>query len=67
MTERDLRERMAMHGKSLFDRGFTCGSSGNLSVRLPDGILVTPTNSCLGRIDPRSNLQAKLGRRIDRG
>lgn len=50
--ERELRERITMHGKSLFDRGFTCGSSGNISVRLPDGILVTPTNSCLGRIDP---------------
>ena len=52
MSERDLRERMAMHGKSLFERGFTCGSSGNISVRLPDGILVTPTNSCMGRLDP---------------
>ena len=52
MSERELRERIAMHGKSLFDRGYTCGSSGNISVRLPDGILVTPTNSCLGRIDP---------------
>ena len=52
MSERELRERIAMHGKSLFERGCTCGSSGNISVRLPDGILVTPTNSCLGRIDP---------------
>lgn len=52
MSERDLRERVAMHGKSLFERGFTCGSSGNISVRLPDGMLVTPTNSCLGRLDP---------------
>ncbi len=52
MSEREIRERMAMHGKSLFDRGYTCGSSGNISVRLPDGILVTPTNSCLGRLDP---------------
>lgn len=52
MSERELRERIAMHGKSLFDRGFTCGSSGNISVRLTDGILVTPTNSCLGRLDP---------------
>ena len=52
MSERGIRERIAMHGKSLFDRGFTCGSSGNISVRLPDGILVTPTNSCLGRLDP---------------
>ncbi len=50
MTEREIRERIAVHGKSLFERGFTCGSSGNLSVRLPDGILVTPTNSCLGRL-----------------
>ncbi len=52
MSERELRERMALHGKSLFDRGYTCGSSGNISVRLPDGVLVTPTNSCLGRLDP---------------
>ena len=52
MTEREIREQIAMHGKSLFDRGFTCGSSGNISVRLPDGMLVTPTNCCLGRLDP---------------
>ncbi len=52
MSERDLRERMVMHGKSMFDRGLTVGSSGNISVRLPDGMLVTPTNSCLGRLDP---------------
>ena len=52
MSERELRERIAVHGKSLFDRGFTSGSSGNISVRLPDGLLVTPTNSCLGRLDP---------------
>lgn len=51
-TERELRERIAMHGKSIFDRGLTAGSSGNISVRLPDGMLVTPTNSCLGRLDP---------------
>ncbi|MCR9199974.1 MAG: aldolase [Planctomycetaceae bacterium] len=52
MTERDLRERIAEQGASLFDRGLTAGSSGNISVRLPDGMLVTPTNSCLGRLDP---------------
>jgi 3-dehydro-4-phosphotetronate decarboxylase len=51
-TERELREQMAMHGKSLYDRGLTPGSSGNISVRLPDGMLITPTNSCLGRLDP---------------
>ena len=52
MSERDLRERIAEHGRSLYDRGLTPGSSGNISVRLPDGMLITPTNSCLGRLDP---------------
>ncbi|MEM0914753.1 MAG: 3-oxo-tetronate 4-phosphate decarboxylase [Planctomycetota bacterium] len=52
MSERDLREGIAMHGRSIFDRGLTIGSSGNISVRLPDGMLITPTNSCLGRLDP---------------
>ncbi len=52
MSERELREQMALHAKSLFDRGYTCGSSGNISVRLADGMLVTPTNSCFGRLDP---------------
>lgn len=51
-SERELREQIAMHGKSLFERGLTGGATGNISVRLPDGLLVTPTNSCLGRIDP---------------
>lgn len=50
--ENRLRERIALHGKSLFDRGYGCGSSGNISVRLEDGILVTPTNSSMGRLDP---------------
>ncbi|MCD0460437.1 3-oxo-tetronate 4-phosphate decarboxylase [Roseiconus lacunae] len=54
MSERELREQMAMHGKSMFDRGLTMGSSGNLSVKLPDGYLVTPTNCCLGRLDPEA-------------
>ena len=51
MSERELRERMVDHGRSLFERGLTSGSSGNLSVRLPDGVLITPTNSCLGRLE----------------
>jgi ribulose-5-phosphate 4-epimerase/fuculose-1-phosphate aldolase len=46
------REQMCLLGKSMFDRGLTVGSSGNLSVRTDDGWLMTPTNSCLGRLDP---------------
>lgn len=52
MTESQLRESLALFGRSLYERGYAHGSSGNLSVRLPDGLLVTPTNSCLGRLDP---------------
>ena len=42
MSESALREQIALFGKSLFDRGYGCGSSGNISVRLEDGLLVTP-------------------------
>jgi 3-dehydro-4-phosphotetronate decarboxylase len=47
-----LREQMVRWGKSLFERGLTAGSSGNLSARLDDGFLVTPTNACLGFLNP---------------
>lgn len=48
-----LREQITVYGQSLFDRGLTMGSSGNISVRLADGgWLMTPTNACLGRLDP---------------
>ncbi|KXS37713.1 3-oxo-tetronate 4-phosphate decarboxylase [Modicisalibacter tunisiensis] len=48
-----LREQIATLGRSLFDRGLTMGSSGNISVRTDDGgWLMTPTNACLGRLDP---------------
>jgi ribulose-5-phosphate 4-epimerase/fuculose-1-phosphate aldolase len=50
--ERDLRNAIVRWGRSLFERGFTVGSSGNISVRLDDGYLVTPTNSCMGFLDP---------------
>jgi len=53
MTETQLRERICLLAKSMFDRGLTVGSSGNISVRCDDGkLLVTPTESCLGRLDP---------------
>lgn len=52
MNETTLREQITLYGKSLFDRGLTMGSSGNISVRVDDGWLMTPTNACLGRLDP---------------
>ncbi|MFG6177757.1 3-oxo-tetronate 4-phosphate decarboxylase [Halomonas sp. THAF12] len=61
------RERIAVMGKSLFDRGLTMGSSGNISVRLEDGgWLMTPTNACLGRLDPaRISRLDRDGRLLD--
>jgi len=52
MKEDALCEQIALLGKSLYDRGLAHGSAGNISVRLADGWLMTPTNSCLGRLDP---------------
>jgi len=50
--EAALRDEIVAFGRSLFERGLTAGSSGNISVRLDDGWLLTPTNACLGRLDP---------------
>jgi ribulose-5-phosphate 4-epimerase/fuculose-1-phosphate aldolase len=53
MSETALREQICRFGASLFQRGLTPGSSGNISVRLDDGgWLITPTNSCMGFLDP---------------
>lgn len=52
-TESRLREQVCLMAKSIFDRGLTGGSSGNISVRLEDGgLLVTPTGSSMGALDP---------------
>ncbi len=51
-AEARLREDMARLAKSLFDRGFSVGSAGNISARVVDGLLMTPTNACLGFLDP---------------
>ncbi len=65
MTESKIRDRIAELGKSIFDRGMTAGSSGNISVQLDDGWLLTPTNSCLGRLDPaRISKLAPDGRHV---
>jgi ribulose-5-phosphate 4-epimerase/fuculose-1-phosphate aldolase len=51
-SEHRLRERLCATARSLFERGLTHGSTGNLSVRLPDGYLMTPTGASLGDLDP---------------
>ena len=52
MNEHALRESVCRCGKMLHERGLATGSSGNISVRLDDGWLLTPTNASLGALDP---------------
>ena len=61
-----LREEICRTGQSLFDRGLTSGSTGNISARLPDGgWLMTPTNASMGSLDPaRLSLFDASGRLI---
>ena len=48
-----LREAICRVGASLYARGYVHASAGNISVRLPDGgFLITPTDACLGTLDP---------------
>lgn len=52
MNESRLREEITTLGRSIYDRGLTHGSTGNISARCADGWLLTPTGSSLGRLDP---------------
>lgn len=48
-----LREQICLLAKSMFDRGLTGGSTGNISARTADGgLLVSPTGTSFGRLDP---------------
>lgn len=52
-SETKLREQICLLAKSMFDRGLTGGSTGNISARTEDGgLLVSPTGSSFGRLDP---------------
>ncbi|WP_053143716.1 aldolase [Pseudomonas sp. P97.38] len=50
--EQQLREEICTVGASLYARGYAVGSAGNISARLEDGWLITPTDACLGRLEP---------------
>jgi 3-dehydro-4-phosphotetronate decarboxylase len=52
MSDSKPREEICALGRSIFERGLTHGSTGNISVRCDDGWLLTPTGSNLGRLDP---------------
>ena len=52
MTEDEAREEICRVGRSLFERGLVHATAGNISVRLDDGFLITPSDACLGVLDP---------------
>lgn len=60
MTESQLRNEICRVGRSLFERGYVHATAGNISVRLADGYLITPTDACLGLLEPE--LLSKVGR-----
>jgi ribulose-5-phosphate 4-epimerase/fuculose-1-phosphate aldolase len=60
MNEAFAREEICRAGKSLFDRGYVHATAGNISVRLDDGYLVTPTDACLGFLDPAALAKVDL-------
>ena len=52
MDEAAQREEICRVGRSLFERGYVHATAGNISVRLDDGFLITPTDACLGFLEP---------------
>ena len=66
-SETALREQICTLARSMFDRGLTGGSTGNISARTPDGgLLVSPTGTSFGRLDPgRLSRFDPAGRLID--
>lgn len=51
-NESKVREEIVRLSRSLFERGYSVGTAGNISAAVDDGILMTPTNSSLGFLDP---------------
>lgn len=66
-TDSVIREQLCRYGASIYDRGLTFGSTGNISVAHPEGgWLMTPTNVSLGALDPaRLSRLAASGQHID--
>lgn len=52
MNEAEAREEICRVGRVLFKRGYVHATAGNISVRLGDGFLITPTDACLGTLEP---------------
>jgi ribulose-5-phosphate 4-epimerase/fuculose-1-phosphate aldolase len=60
IDEKAVRQEICDVGRLLYGRGYTVGSAGNISARLDDGWLITPTDACLGRLDPDAIAKVNL-------
>ncbi|MGI4836698.1 MAG: aldolase [Janthinobacterium lividum] len=60
IDESAVREEICTVGRLLYGRGYTVGSAGNISARLDDGWLITPTDACLGRLEPAAIAKVNL-------
>jgi ribulose-5-phosphate 4-epimerase/fuculose-1-phosphate aldolase len=60
INEDAVREEICAVGRLLYGRGYTVGSAGNISARLDDGWLITPTDACLGRMTPQAIAKVNL-------
>src|SRR6185369_7760546 len=67
MSDAKLREAICEIGASIFNRGLTAGSSGNISLKTEEGWLMTPTNASLGRLDPARLSKLDHGGRLVSG
>jgi len=67
LTETQAREAICRLGASIFARGLTFGSSGNISQRTDDGWLMTPTSASLGELDPARLSKLDLDGRLVSG
>ena len=52
MNETQARDAICRMGERLYQRGYLHGTVGNISIRLPEAVLITPTDACLGQLDP---------------
>ncbi|SAL74481.1 aldolase [Caballeronia udeis] len=55
-----IREEICTIGSSLYARRYTVGTAGDISTRLDDGWLITPTDACPGRLDPEEIAKVTL-------
>jgi 3-dehydro-4-phosphotetronate decarboxylase len=60
MNQSKAREEICRVGHSLFARGYVHATAGNISVRMDDGFLITPTDACLGFLDPTDIVHVDL-------